>query len=57
MWRSRKTSGRLRKQQGRVLHSRIGLDRMVGVAQWLERRTVAPEAAGSSPVIHPTSLG
>jgi uncharacterized protein YndB with AHSA1/START domain len=26
---------------------------MVGVAQWLERRTVAPEAAGSSPVIHP----
>jgi hypothetical protein len=30
--------------------------RMVGVAQWLERRTVAPEAAGSSPVIHPTHL-
>ena len=27
---------------------------MVGVAQWLERRSVAPEAAGSSPVIHPT---
>ena len=26
---------------------------MVGVAQWLERRSVAPEAAGSSPVIHP----
>src|SRR5437763_13333937 len=26
---------------------------MVDVAQRLERRTVAPEAAGSSPVIHP----
>ena len=30
--------------------------RVVGVAQRLERRTVAPEAAGSSPVIHPTQL-
>ena len=28
----------------------------MGVAQWLERRTVAPEAAGSSPVIHPNQL-
>ena len=28
----------------------------VGVAQGLERRTVAPEAAGSIPVTHPTSL-
>ena len=29
---------------------------VVGVAQWLERRPVAPEVAGSSPVIHPTPL-
>src|SRR5580765_8623428 len=27
--------------------------RVVGVAQWLERWSVAPEVAGSSPVIHP----
>ena len=28
---------------------------MVGVAQWLERWSVAPEVAGSSPVIHPNT--
>ena len=26
----------------------------VGVAQWLERRVVAPEVGGSSPLTHPT---
>jgi len=26
---------------------------VVGVAQWLERWTVAPEVAGSKPVTHP----
>ena len=29
---------------------------MVGVAQWLERRVVAPEVGGSSPLTHPIRL-
>jgi hypothetical protein len=29
---------------------------MVGVAQWLERRPVEPQVAGSNPVAHPNVL-
>ena len=38
------------ERPGRVT---IIFPRTVDIAQWLERRSVAPEVAGSIPVIHP----
>ena len=45
--------GRVRPPLGRLVKANFAYD-MVGVAQLVERRVVVADAAGSSPVTHPT---